>query len=73
MENLECIKELSGWTNNRIYSVNDKYFLKFKDFFFIIGENIDLVNLDKVLTFAEIYFKIVLGDEKWFIAMKKLY
>ena len=59
MENLECIKELSGGTNNRIYSVNDKYFLKFKDFSFIIGENI--------------YFKIVLGDEKWFIAMKKLY
>lgn len=42
MENLECIKELSGGTNNRIYSVNDKYFLKFKDFSFIIGENISL-------------------------------
>lgn len=64
MENLECIKELNGGTNNRIYSVNDKYFLKFKDFSFIIGENIVLVNLGKVLTFAEIYFKIVLGDEK---------
>lgn len=63
MENLECIKELNGGTNNRIYSVNDKYFLKFKDFSFIIGENIVLVNLGKALTFAEIYFKIVLGDE----------
>lgn len=64
MENLECIKELSGGINNRIYSVNDKYLLKFKDFSFIIGENIVLVNLGKILTFAEIYFKIVLGDEK---------
>lgn len=44
MENLECIKELSGGTNNRIYSVNDKYFLKFKDFFFIMGENIRFSN-----------------------------
>ena len=64
MENLECIKELSGGTNNRIYSVNDKYFFKFKDFSFIIGENIVLVILGKVLTIAENYFKIVLGDEK---------
>lgn len=44
MENLECIKELNGGTNNRIYSVNDKYFLKFKDFFFIMGENIRFSN-----------------------------
>ena len=41
MENLECIKELSGGINNRIYLVNDKYFLKFIDFFFIMGENIN--------------------------------
>lgn len=40
MENLECIKELSAGINNRIYLVNDKYFLKFKDFYFIIGENV---------------------------------
>lgn len=39
-ENLECIKELSGGTNNRIYSVNDKYFVKFKDYFLIVDENI---------------------------------
>ena len=39
-ENLECINELSGGTNNRIYSVNDKYFIKFKGFFFIMNENI---------------------------------
>ena len=62
-KNLECINELSGGTNNRIYSVNDKYFVKFKGFFFIMNENIRLVNLGKTLTFAEIYFKIILGDE----------
>ena len=38
-ENLECINELSGGTNNRIYSVNDKYFVKFKDYFFIVEGN----------------------------------
>lgn len=37
-ENMESIKELSGGTNNRIYSVNDKYFVKFKDSSSIMGE-----------------------------------
>lgn len=37
-------KRVKWWNNNRIYSVNDKYFLKFKDFFFIMGENIRFSN-----------------------------
>lgn len=37
-EKLINIKKLSGGNNNRIYSVNDKYFVKFKDRFAILEE-----------------------------------
>ena len=48
-ENLERIKKLSGGTNNRIYLVNDKYFVKFKDYFLIVDENIHFSKSQQII------------------------
>ncbi len=72
-ENLERIKKLSGeliieyiqQMINILLSLKITYLLWMKIFI--------LVNLGKSLSFAEIYFKIIFGDEKLFMAMKKLF